>query len=207
MPPLSTKNNKARVDRTVAKEWTEILVPWIQVIGLVAAGIYGLVEYRDHQAETKIQASVDYVTRLNSEELRDVNLKLFARYRRQYVRFEAKHPTFTPTDYYNFVMTDVLMFGQDSGIETNVDALLGFLDDGVTCTQAKICDETTIRSTIGDFGKTIIESYYPFMCFSRDLFGPGYMDRVNQFYEKASMDKACFPYQADIKKTRALLGS
>src|SRR6266511_3578348 len=116
------------MDRTTAKEWTDILVPWIQVVGLIAAGVYALIEYRNHAKETRVQASIDHAARLSSEELRGVNSSLSSRYQRQYIHFEANHPKSTTADYYNFVMDDVLMYGQDGSLESKVDVLIGFLD-------------------------------------------------------------------------------
>ena len=211
MPSLARLKEALKRNRT-AKEWTEILVPWLQLLALAIAGVYAVVQYEIHVNEQKKQASIDYVTRLNSEELRGINAELSARYQRQYIRFEAKHPKFLPTDYYNFVMNDVLMFGQDKSLETNLNILVGFLDDGVTCSESKICDEKLIKSTLGDFGETTIEQYYPYLCFWGDTFygnKPGddkYLDRIFGFYGASPMAEGCPSYAVDIKKTKTSLG-
>lgn len=199
------------MDRAKAKELTDILVPWIQIVGLLVAGIYAIIEYRLHVQEVRVQRAVDHVTRLNSEELRGFNLALSTQHQVKYAVFTAKYAHRQPssTEYYNFVMNDVLRHGQKDSLEPNVNAIMGYLDDGVVCAKSRLCDRDAVINNSG-FGKEFISTYLPYLCYWRELYGDDtYFFRIMNFYSPAkggrkNLDGECSSYDPDIKKTMAL---
>ena len=189
--------------RTAWKETTEIVVAWIQVLGLIAGGVYALKQYKDHLKEVKVQRTVDYLTRINSGELLDANMKLSVQLQKEFDRLQTKHPnSMTSEQYYRFVMCDVLMHGQDNSLDSSLNAIIGFLDDGVVCSQTGLCDEETIRSNLSEFGKDTVSTYYPYFCYLRGLWkDDAIAQRVVKFYDPSSSDQTCRDYEEAFKKS------
>lgn len=201
------------INRASAKELTDIIVPWLQAVGLVAAGIFAIFQYSKHLDELKVERTIGYVTRGNSGELLASITKLSTQYQRQYVRFQATHPPSLPAekitaDYYDFVLRDVLMYGNDKGMESDLNSVIGFLSDGVICTQSGLCDEALVRSNLGDFGKGTIESYRPYFCFLRKLYNEDSLaGSVMKFYDPATTDDGCKAYSINIENTLVSSGA
>src|SRR5262245_57754667 len=68
-----------KMPRSALKQWTEILTPCIQIIGLMWPAIFALVEYQDRKHDLKIQRSTTYLAQANSQELIEARTKLSER--------------------------------------------------------------------------------------------------------------------------------
>jgi len=69
-----------RIDWEAAKTRTDAIVPWITVFGLIAGGVYSLVEYRNHERDRRIEATMAYVTRYMAPPLSDYRAVLVKRW-------------------------------------------------------------------------------------------------------------------------------
>jgi hypothetical protein len=200
------------MNRALLKEWTDILVPWIQVIGLLFGGGFAIYEYKSHQHEARIERAVGYLTRLNSGELLDASTKLSLRELNQNSRLREILEDNKTTqdqknaDYYRFVVCGLLMHGQDQSLESSLFLTLGFLDDGIVCSKQGLCDEQTIRSNLGELGKNTVRTYYPYFCYLRRIWNDkSFWLRVEKFYDPLP-NNSCRDYEESIKKTGVILG-
>jgi hypothetical protein len=195
------------------KNWTDILTPWIQVIGLLAAGIFALSEYYDHNREQKIQRSIDYVSRLNSGDLLTAQTKLSVQVQKLNPRLRAIFGDSKLSEdqinvaYYRFVLCELLRHDGPQSQEDNFFALNGFLEDGVACSKQKLCDEKTLRDYIGGSGKVFVRTYYPYYCYLRISWNDQTIGAsVERFYNPPVGD-ACHDYEESARKTGETLNT
>jgi len=195
------------MNRARMKEWTEILVPWVQVLALLAGGIFAVREYRDHTRELKIQRAMDYLLRSSSEDLLSARFSLSKREQKMTERFrsilldsslsrDAKNRA-----YFDFVVQELIMHGKDDGLEVPFYNILAYFDEGVTCIQQGLCDEMTIKSGLSDFGQSFVRTYTPYLCYLRRAWNdPTIGRRVENFYNP-SAKQACDRYYESIQRT------
>jgi hypothetical protein len=201
---------KAMLKKSSAlKEWTEILTSWLQVLGLFAAGIFALVEYQEHKKEEKIQRAVDYISQADSESLIAARLKLSQNEQSKAERFRevldnaSSSQDETNIAYFQFVVDELVKYSEEPGLKTEFYLLLGYLDEGVVCSQQGLCDEHTIRASFGDFGKGFVQTYTPYLCFLRRTWNdPSIGSRVERFYNRAAAATACSDYYKSISKVQ-----
>jgi hypothetical protein len=195
------------INHTKAKEWTDIITAWLQVVGLLFAGLYALKQYRDHLKDVRVERSADYLSRLNADELFKSNTRLLM----QFVsKMESTDSADMPQEqYYRFIMCDVLLHGKDQSLDTDLVSVIGFLDDGVVCSQTGLCDDEKIRSNLGEFGNDIVTTYYPYICHLRAVLKDDtYWQRVVKFYDpKSSCRDICGDFAKALNKTGVAMGS
>jgi hypothetical protein len=198
--------------KATLKEWTDILVPWLQVIGLFAAGGFALFQYYGHNQEAKIQRAADYLARLSSGELFDASLELSVQEenlsdRQDMLDDKRLTPDQRNAAYYHFVVCELLMHGKSKNLERNFLMVLGFLDDGVVCSKG-LCDKKTIRSNLNIFGQDFVRTYEPYFCYLRMTWkDPAIGEGVEKFYNPSSVGHACRDFEEALRRTEALKGT
>jgi len=125
------------IHRSILKDWTEILTPWIQIVGLLAAGTFALVEYRESQRNVQVQRAFDYLSRQYSPDFVKARLKLARREDEtdslsNKILRELSGDRLNVT-YYHFVVDKVIMPGTGQGLDSSFQFILGFLDESVIC--------------------------------------------------------------------------
>jgi hypothetical protein len=199
------------------KEWTEVLTAWLQVLGLFAAGIFALIEYQGQKYASKVQRSVEYLAKADSEVLTEARVKISQNEQAKFPRLQkilldkALTQDETNTAYFQFVVDELVRYNEEPGLKTEFSLLLGFLDQGVICSQEGLCDEATIRSSLSDFGKNFVRTYTPYLCYLRRAWNdPSVGRRVEKFYNPTAADTACSDFYQSIKrasKTRRAEGT
>lgn len=187
------------------KEWTEVVTAWLQVLGLFAAGIFALVEYQGRKEEVKVQRAVDYLASADSEILIKARLKLSENEQRNIQRYdEILLNTKLPqdeinTNYYQFVVDELVMYNKDPGLKAEFGLILGYLDEGVVCSEEDLCSKKIITSHLSQFGKTFVRTYTPYLCFLRRAWNdPSIGKRVEKFYNPTAADNACSEFYKSI---------
>src|SRR5262245_7614442 len=70
-----------RLSLDEAKALTETIVPWVSAIALITGGIWTLLEYRGHLADSRVERSLALIARFN-DDLSDRRLELDAAWER-----------------------------------------------------------------------------------------------------------------------------
>jgi hypothetical protein len=189
--------------RKSLKEWTDIFVPWIQVVALLAAGTFALVEYQDKQREVRVERAISYLAKLSSAEGVSARLKIAQRMQekagrmREILLQERSSQDQTNVAYYQFVIDELVKPGTDQSLEAPFLYLLGALEEGVICAEEGLCDEGTVKS----YGKPLIRSYTPYLCYFRQAWGDESIgQRVEMFYNPQAAKTACGEYYQSIAR-------
>jgi hypothetical protein len=195
------------MNRTALKEWTEILTPWIQVLALLAAGIFALTEYLGKKQEVRVQRAVDHLARFSSSDLTSARMSLTQREQEEVGSLNAilldKSMSRDQKNvaYYNFVVKELVPHNSQDGLEASFHRILGYLDEGVVCAKQGLCDESTIRSGQSDFGEVFLHTYTPYLCYLRRIWNdPTIGKRVELFYNRQVADRACRGYYDSIQR-------
>ncbi|HEX5717035.1 MAG TPA: hypothetical protein VF179_12800 [Thermoanaerobaculia bacterium] len=195
------------MSRSELKQWTEILTPWIQTIGLMVAAIFALVEYQDRKDDLKIQRSTTYLAQASSQELIEARSKLAERQHelvgelREILLAKDSAQDQINAAYFAFVVEDLVMHGSEQSLYTPFQLTLGFLDEGVVCAKQGLCDEEVIRANLTEFGRGFVRSYTPYICYLRHVWNdPSIGKRAEEFYNPGAAGEACKAYKQSAER-------
>jgi len=178
-----------------SKSITDFLTSWLTVITLVSAAIFGILEYIDHKQGVRVQRSLDYVERYNT----DLYLKLRNRLA-DVLEQESKTLIATLVDnsltaeqiqrkYYEFINEMILRHK----LKPDLRRLLGFHEEVVLCTNAELCDAAVVRSFFTVDAQELFKGFYPYVCDQREKWNNTtiaaeveafYIDKNNETCEK-----------------------
>jgi len=147
-----------------AKVRIEVITPIITTVALVVGGIYGLVEYRDHQREQRLEKTFGYVERFSSPPISDMRLRLAA--------FWVEHddaivnalttgsPNARAVAFHRVIMENIA----EEKLEAEVEALLAYYEQVAQCTKLALCDSDTIDAMLKGYAAEFFHQFYPYVC-------------------------------------------
>jgi hypothetical protein len=195
------------MSRTSLKDWTEILTPWVQIVGLLAAGTFALVEYQARKQDARVERAITYLGRANSEELIEARNAMEKQQQmttnrlREVLLNRKVSQDERNTTYFSFVVNDLVMHGSKESLETPFRLTLGFLEDGIVCSRQGLCDEAVVRANLADFGRGFIRTYTPYLCYLRHVWNdPSIGKRAEEFYNPTARGHACEMYKASAQR-------
>lgn len=154
------------------KTWSDIIATWFTILGVIGAGIFSLIEYRDHIRAERVKETLGYVARYNGE-LQSTRMSID-----RFWSARAKQ-VFSAAREGDQILKDlVVKTTLEHGLDVKADILIEFFNGLHTCTMTGLCDEPTVR---GFFGKTAFDFFglhYPYLEYWRvqlqdPLFGCG----------------------------------
>jgi hypothetical protein len=192
---------------TTVKEWTEVLTAWLQVLGLFAAGIFALVEYQGRKDAEKVERAVAYLSKADTDILLSARLKLSDNEQRKLALYDEillngqSSQDEVNTAYYQFVVDELVMHSKEPSLRSEFGLVLGFLDEGVICSNQGLCDKSIIAANLSGFGKNFVRTYTPYICYLRQAWSdPSIGRRVEKFYNPTASDSACDEFYTSITK-------
>lgn len=189
--------------RETLKEWTEILVPWIQVVALISGGIFALCEYKERQRELRVEKSMGYIERLMSADVIEARLKFRRRISeksesiREIITDKNKSQDQINAEYFGFVISEIIMPGTDQSLEAPLSIILGVLEEGAVCGEEGLCDVSSIRP----FGRSFVQDITPYLCLRNYGIHEPFGEHVEMFYNKSAAATACEEYAVSLEKS------
>ncbi len=141
-----------------------MIVSWITVLGLIVGGIFTLIEYRHHVRSEKIERTMGYLTRFNSQDI--------LRYRVILDRLQDSHYQAESKALLNPIKSKrkseydklILDMTQPSINRESINGLMDFYDEIAICADVKVCDSDTAHALFNKDASAFFTTFSPYIC-------------------------------------------
>jgi hypothetical protein len=181
-----------RIDWEAAKTRTDAIVPWITVFGLIAGGVYSLVEYRNHERDRRIEATMAYVTRYMAPPLSDYRAVLVKRWQAHEADLLAvlKNSSLTPAELNRQYSAGVLAMVTADELALPIQETVLFFEQLANCVTLKLCESDAVNSMLAGQAQEFLHQYYPYVCHLRQEWNdPAIARQLEQVFNAQSMGK------------------
>jgi len=180
------------IDWTAAKLRTETIAPWLTVLGLIAGGIYTLVEYQNHERQQRIETTMGYVTRYMSPPLSDHRVVLL----RQWQRHESdllavlRNTSLSSDELLRHYSTKILAMVTDDGLAAPIQELVLFFEQLANCVSLELCQRDAVNSMLAGQAQEFLHQYFPYVCYLRNEWNdPSIAHQLEQVFNPESIGR------------------
>ncbi|PCK77680.1 hypothetical protein [Rhizobium sophoriradicis] len=163
------------------------------ILGTLIGGVWGIYQYFERLQEQRVAMTLDYVRRLNSEQLLASQTQLSAAWYgvRDKLRLVRETPVAFREIYVarqrQLVMS--VMAGSSAAssgegrtsLVSALDLLEGFFSELRICVDSNICDPKTARTYFGSYAKRLYCLHEPFIRYKDKTFSDGYGAALRSF--------------------------
>lgn len=144
------------------KLWSDLIGTWVAIIGAFTGGILAFLQYADQASSARVQESLKYVERLNTEPLFGIqaHLETFWNQRAENIL----NPNEEEKALFEYINTEI----KDNKLEADSVRLISLFDSLQTCTRANLCDEATTLIFMGKLADDLNGLYHPFIVSQRN---------------------------------------
>lgn len=185
-----------------SKDWTEILTAWLQVLALIAGGIFASIQYISQKQDVKVQRAVDYLSRGSTDAFFEARYKLKENElvsiskSSQFLRDKALTQDEINAQYYDYVSETLIKNSETPGLKPEFWRILGFLEEGVICAKQGVCDKETVKGSLSHLGLDFFHTYSPYLCALRETWSdPSIGKEAELFYNPTAAESTCAEYK------------
>ena len=159
-----------KINIVKVKEWTTILVSWITLFGLVAAGLWTLLEYFNRQEQRATEVVLERLQHFESGPVGQAYFKVedawingAANLNEKLERIEKNGNISSAYKVY------IVQFIKEREIAFDVRRTMYFFERLAACVDARICDRETAYRLLGPQALWIRNNHYPYILHLREL--------------------------------------
>jgi hypothetical protein len=156
----------ACVDWASQKARTEVLVPWLTLLGVVFGGGLTLNEYRARQQEKRIEITFQFLERFTTAPISDAHSSIRAAWESE---GDSLLDIFTRADLDQDQM--IVAFSQgvramvgDKQLGAKIDEMLAFFEQLAVCVKHNLCDSPTAQELFQGPAREFFNQFYPHFC-------------------------------------------
>jgi hypothetical protein len=179
-----------------AKTRTEVIAPWITILGLLAGGLYTLVEYRDHQRERRLETTSEYVKRFMENPLSDHRATIAKQWSHNQSEIIALlSDKSVPQSEINRNYEDkILTMIVEGGLAVPIQETILFFEELAHCVTLDLCDGDAVSSMLSRQGREFFRQHYPYVCHLRKQWNDDSIAaELEAFFNPVSVGRACVP--------------
>lgn len=189
-------SGRRATDWDAVKTRTDAIVPWITVFGLLAGGVYTLVEYRSHERSRRIEATTSYVTRYMAPPLSDYRATLVKRWQTHEADLLAllKNANLAPAELNRQYSARILAMVTADELALPIQETILFFEQLANCVTLKLCEPDAVNSMLAVQAQEFLHQYYPYICHLRQEWNdPSIARQLEQVFNAASIGKNICP--------------
>ncbi|MGY6217348.1 DUF4760 domain-containing protein [Methylolobus aquaticus] len=175
----------------------DVIATGFSIVALLAGGFFAAYQKVDADKRELIERTLTYHAKLSEPPILEHRLRLEAEY-------EAISPKVIPLlenkaghtqqqvaqDYANLITNKVK---SSPKLRESLLVIEEYLDSVVVCVHSGLCDETTAKALIVEFGQSFFRQYYPYICWRRMQWNDKTIAaRIEDFFNPNSKGTTCF---------------
>lgn len=172
-----------RINIVKVREWTTILVSWITLFGLVAAGFWTLLEYFDRQEQRATEVVLERLQHFENGPVGQAYFKVEDAWINDTANLnEQLEGIEKNVDISRAYEIHIVQFIKEREIAFDVRRTMYFFERLAACVEARICDRETAYRLLGPQVLWIRNNHYPYILHLRELTqNELYFEQFNKF--------------------------
>lgn len=171
-------------------------MPWITVLGLMAGGVYTLVEYRSHERDRRIEATMGYVTRFMAPPLSDHRATLLKQWQKHQAEILTvlHDSSLKPAELNREYNATVLAMITAEELSLPIQEMTLFFEQLANCVKLTLCEPDAVNSMLAVQAQEFMRQYYPYICYLRKEWSdPSIAQELERIFNPKSVGKNYCP--------------
>lgn len=143
------------------KAISEIIATWVGLVGLVAGGLFGVVQYMEKDRGDKIKVTLDFLDRLNRSPVLDARKNVFEAWEKHRLELdEILNKQASGDDELDSLILRVV---DQHRLFSSLITLIDYYDSLEICVAKMVCDEPTSAALFANDARVFFALHYPFI--------------------------------------------
>jgi hypothetical protein len=180
---------------TTYKNIAEALNSWLGVLGVIVAGLYGLLEYIEHKQAVRVERSLAYVEKNRTGSTGEARLflsQLLAKNQQSLLDILSQSGQ-TEAELSKAYNDFIVQMAKSAEAQRKLEISFSFYEEIAICVERELCDREVIMSFFGNDAKSLFNSFYPYVCSLRRQWNNNtvYL-KTERFYVQTTTDICAF---------------
>lgn len=164
----------------------EIIGTWVAAIAVVFGGLFGAFQYLEHKAAKRIDRSMSFVERYQSNNfLVSARLKISDSMNQHIPNINEllTDPELTADEVASIYSNEVVKIVESDQLTAELEQIFTFYEQIILCRDMELCDGAVTTQFFDVDAKAYIRTFYPYICNIRDEWNnPKQYERLVNFY-------------------------